>query len=382
MTKQAALAVAALLVAAGCSTYNPLKAVGIISDPPNPPTELKPIKATVNPKAAWSANVGKAQGFRLVPVVQEGRVYAINNDGTLTVLDASNGRVATSVSSKEKFSGGLGFGEGRLYAGTMKGEVVALDTAGKVQWTSAVAGEVIAAPAASRNVVVVRTSDGRIFGLAGADGKRLWVFQRPAPALLLRTEAGVLAEGRDVVAGYPNGKLVALDIEDGKLTWEATVTAPRGATELERIADVAGLPLIEGNNVCAVAYQGKIACFDIQTRNIIWSRDLSSARSLAVDAKNVYAVDDIGRVHALDKKTGASLWVQDKLKYRKLTSPAVVNGSVVVGDGFGYLHVLSAEDGSLIGRLATDGSAINGLVPTADGLVVQTDKGTLALVRW
>jgi outer membrane protein assembly factor BamB len=208
------------------------------------------------------------------------------------------------------------------------------------------------------------------------------VFQRPAPALLLRTEAGVLAEGRDVVAGYPNGKLVALDIEDGKLTWEATVTAPRGATELERIADVAGLPLIDGNNVCAVAYQGKIACFDIQTRNMIWSRDLSSARSLAVDAKNIYAVDDTGRVHALDKKTGASLWTQDKLKFRKLTSPAVVNGSVVVGDGFGYLHALSPDDGRLIGRLATDGSAVSGLVPTPDGLVIQTDKGTVAMVRF
>jgi outer membrane protein assembly factor BamB len=382
MTQRAALALAALAVAAGCSTYNPLKAVGIISDPPNKPTQLQPITATVNPRAAWSASVGKAQDFRLMPVLEDGRVYAISNAGTFTVLDAASGRVTASVASKEKFSGGLGFGDGKLYAGTMKGDVVALDTSGKVQWKSAVAGEVIAAPAAARSVVVVRTSDGRIFGLAAADGKRLWVFQRPSPSLLLRTEAGVLAEGRDVVAGYPNGKLVALDIEDGKLTWEATVSASRGATELERIADVAGLPLIDGNNVCAVAYQGKIACFDIQTRTVIWSRDLSSARSLASDAKNIYAVDDTGRVHALDKKTGASVWTQDKLKYRKLTSPAVVNGSIVVGDGFGYLHVLSPDDGRLIGRLATDGSAVSGLLPTPDGLLMQTDKGTVALVRF
>jgi outer membrane protein assembly factor BamB len=231
-------------------------------------------------------------------------------------------------------------------------------------------------------VVVVRTSDGRIFGLGAADGKRRWVFQRPSPSLLLRTEAGVLAEGRDVVAGYPNGKLVALDIEDGKLTWEATVATPRGSTELERIADVAGLPLIDGNTICAVAYQGKIACFDIQSRNVVWSRDLSSSRSLASDAKNIYAVDDDGRVHALDKKAGASLWTQDKLKYRKLTSPAVLNGYVVVGDGFGYLHVLSPEDGRLVGRLATDGSPVLDLVPAKDGVLVQTEKGTVALVRF
>ena len=264
----------------------------------------------------------------------------------------------------------------------MQGEVVALDMAGKVQWKSQVAGEVIAPPAGGHDVAVVRTSDGRIFGLSAADGKRIWVFQRPSPSLLLRTEAGVLAEGRDVVAGYPNGKLVALDIEDGKLTWEATVSNPRGSTELERIADVAGLPLIDGNNVCAVAFQGKIACFDIQTRNVVWSRDLSSSRSLASDKANVYAIDDTGRVHALDKKAGASVWTQDKLKYRRLTSPAVANGYVVVGDGFGYLHVLSPDDGRLVGRLATDGSAIEGLVPVQGGVLLQTEKGSVVLVRF
>jgi outer membrane protein assembly factor BamB len=382
MTRRALLAVAALAVASGCSSYNPLKWVGIISDPPNPPTPLQPIKQTVNARAAWTASVGKSQGFRLVPVVQEGRVYAIAADGTFSVIDEANGRVAASVATKEKFSGGLGIGGDKLYAGTLKGEVVALDTAGKVQWKSQLAGEVIAPPAASRDVAVVRTSDGRIFGLAAADGKRLWVFQRPSPSLLLRTEAGVLAEGRDVVAGYPNGKLVALDVEDGKLTWEATVSTPRGSTELERIADVAGLPLIDGNSVCAVAFQGKIACFDIQTRNVIWSRDLSSSRSLVSDAKNIYAIDDTGRVPALDKKAGASVWTQDKLKYRRLTSPAVANGYVVVGDGFGYLHVLAPEDGSIVGRLATDGSAIESVVPTRDGVVVQTEKGTVAMVRF
>jgi outer membrane protein assembly factor BamB len=380
--KRLVVLAAVAIAAAGCSTYNPLKAVGIISDPPNPPTPLTAITETVKPRAAWTASVGKSQGFRLVPVLQEGRVYAVSADGTFTVLDATNGRAISTAQTQERFSGGLGFGDGRLLGGTMKGEVVALDMAGKVEWKSAVAGEVIAPPAASRDVVVVRTSDGRIFGLGAADGKRRWVFQRPSPSLLLRTEAGVLAEGRDVVAGYPNGKLVALDIEDGKLTWEATVATPRGSTELERIADVAGLPLIDGNTICAVAYQGKIACFDIQSRNVVWSRDLSSSRSLASDAKNIYAVDDDGRVHALDKKAGASLWTQDKLKYRKLTSPAVLNGYVVVGDGFGYLHVLSPEDGRLVGRLATDGSPVLDLVPAKDGVLVQTEKGTVALVRF
>jgi outer membrane protein assembly factor BamB len=382
MTAMRALLVAALLPLAGCSSWNPLVALGIKSEPANKPTPLVPIDEKVKPRAAWSASVGKAVGVFLRPDVDGGRVYAAAADGALTVLEEETGRVVTRTETKKRVSGGVEFANGKVLVGTLKGEVVALDPQGKELWTSLVAGEVIAPPAMSRNVVVVRTADGRIFGLSGDDGKRRWVFQRPSPPLLLRSDAGVLAAGGDVVAGYPNGKLIALDVEDGKLTWEVTVSPPRGTTELERIADVAGLPVIDGNTVCAGAFQGKVACFEIQTRNMLWSKDVSSPHALARDARNLYVVDDNGAVHALDKTSGATTWKNDKLLYRRLTSPIVHQGVVVVGDGFGFLHVLSVDDGALTGRLATDGSAIHAIVPVAGGVLVQTANGQLSLVRF
>jgi outer membrane protein assembly factor BamB len=328
-------------------------------------------------------NVGKSGGFVLRPQMEGNRVYAASTDGAVSVIDADNGRQVARYETKAKISGGVTAAEGRILVGTMKGEVIALDGDGKPAWTTSVAGEVIAPVAVSRQVAVVRTADGRIFGLASTDGKRKWVFQRPTPALLLRSEAGVLAAGGDVVAGYPNGKLIALDLDDGKLTWEVTVSLPRGATELERIADVAGLPVIEGGIVCAAAYQGKVACFEIQSRNVLWSRDLSTALGLARGPKHVYAVDDSGAVHALDKSSGTSVWKQDKLQYRRLTAPVVVSGYVVVGDLQGYVHVLSPDDGAIVGRMATDGTPVQSLVPVAnDGLLVQTAGGALSLVRF
>ena len=190
-----------------------------------------------------------------------------------------------------------------------------------------------------------------------------------------------LALGGDVVAGYPNGKLIALDIDTGQQTWEVTVSLPRGATELERIADVAGLPTVDGNNVCAGAYQGKVGCFDIASRNQIWSRDVSTSRTVAVDKKNVYIVDDTSAVQALDKASGASVWKQDKLVNRRLTAPVILDGRVVVGDLDGYLHVLSPDNGELIGRLATDGTQVTSIVAIAGGIIVQTAGGTVALVK-
>ncbi len=373
---------APLALAAACSTYNPLRWVGIIDAPPNPPTPLAAIKATANPVAVWTASVGKAAGFMFQPAEDAGHVYAAAADGTVTVVDAANGRVASRIETKKHLSGGLAAGDGKIFAGTVDGEVIALEPSGKLDWATPVLGEVIAPASVSRGVAVVRTTDGRLLGLATADGKRKWVFQRPSPSLLLRSPAGVITVDGDVVAGYSNGKLLALDIDDGKLTWEVTVSLPTGATELERIADVAGLPAIDGADVCAAAFQGKVACFEIQTRNMIWSRELSTAHNLVTDAKNLYLVDGTGAVQALDKKTGSSVWKNDKLLYRRLTSPLVVNGNIVVGDGFGYLHVLSADDGALIGRLPTDGTAVLSLVPATTGFIAQTAGGSLISVRF
>lgn len=375
-------AIAALALAAGCSSYNPLKWVGIISEPAHPPTPLAPIEAKVTPHAVWTAAVGKSAGFNLRPAIEGGRVYAAAADGTISVLAEDTGRLVSRAETKKPIAGGLEIAEGRIVAGTIKGEVFAIDTSGKALWSSFVPGEIIAPASVSRNIAVARTADGRIFAFSMADGKRLWVYQRPTPSLLLRSPAGVIAIGGDVVAGYPNGKLIALDIDDGKLVWEATVALPKGATELERIADVAGLPVIDGPDICAAAFQLKVACFEISTRNVLWSRDVSTARALATDAKNLYLVDETHAVQALDKKTGASVWKQDKLQYRHLTSPVIFDGKVVVGDLEGYLHVLSPDDGAIIGRLATDGTPVVSLVPGLSALFAQTEGGALVAVRF
>ena len=376
----AAVAAFAAIVS-GCSSWNPLVAVGIMSEPANKPTPLAPIQASLSPRLAWTHSVGKSAGYSFRPAIFERRVYAISADGLLSIVDEDSGRSMLKVETKKQLSGGLEIGDGRVIVGTLKGEVIALDGDGKVQWTSTVQGEVIAPAAVSRKTAVVRTSDGRIFGLNLEDGKRKWVFQRASPSLLLRSEAGVIAVGQDVVAGYPNGKLIALDIDDGKLTWEATVSLPRGATELERIADVAGLPVIDAGTVCAGAFQAKVACFEIASRNMLWSRDLSTARAVVRDDRNLYVVDDTSQVHALAKDGGASVWKQDKLRYRRLTSPLVFDRTVWVGDFEGYVHMLAPDTGEIIGRIRVDSSPINAMIPANGGVIVQTANGTLALIR-
>ena len=372
---RAALAACALALG-GCSYFSWFKSAD------EKPMPLAEIRATVTPRVAWSASVGRAGGFRFFPRIEAGRVFTAAADGTVTVLDAESGRQAARFDAGRKLSSGAG-GQGEtIIVGTIKGEVAAFDLAGKSLWVANVGGEVLAPVVVAGATAVVRTADGRIFALGLADGKRRWVYQRPTPALLLRAETAVLVTPTNVVAGYPGGKLIALDLDDGKLTWEVTVSLPRGSTELERVADVSGLPVIDGGRICAGAFQGKVACFDIAGGNTLWTRDLSTATGLALDDKSAYVTDDQDNVHALDRDTGASRWKQDKLLRRRVTAPVVVDGKVVVGDSLGYLHVLSKDDGAFLGRVSVDGGAVNALVPTGSALLVQTAGGTVSLVRF
>jgi outer membrane protein assembly factor BamB len=238
---------------------------------------------------------------------------------------------------------------------------------------------VLAPAALEGSLVVARAGDGRLYGLDAASGKQRWLYQRSGPALSLRSHGGVIVERGAVFAGFAGGRLVALAAATGNVGWDSVVALPRGTTELERVADVMGLPVVDGDRVCAVSYQGRVACFDTQSGTTIWARDMSSVNGMDADHRGAYITDEKNAVIALDKSNGGSLWKQDKLFGRGLSAPLAFGRFVIVGDYEGYVHFLSREDGSFAARIATDGSAI-GAPPAAldaDTILVQTRNGGL-----
>jgi outer membrane protein assembly factor BamB len=226
--------------------------------------------------------------------------------------------------------------------------------------------------------VLVRSIDNRVFAFGADDGKRRWVYQRAASSLIVRTPAGALVDGDSVYAGFRGGKLAAIALSNGGLRWEATVALPKGATELERVTDVVGDPVAQGLEVCAAAYQGRVACYEMANGRQVWARELSSLTGVSVDARYAFAADDRGAVHALDRTSGRSVWKQDRLAHRELSLPLPVGNAVAVGDLEGYVHFLARDTGAFIARHETGGGAVRA-APLAlpAGLLVQTVGGAL-----
>ena len=324
---------------------------------PKKPGPLPAFEAKANARVDWQVAMGGKGGFGFSPAVRKEVIYAASPDGTIVSVEPSTGKQNWRITAERKLSAGVGAGPNSIVVGTDKADVFAFDTSGKPLWSGKVSSEVAGPPADAEGLIVVWSLDGKIFGLSEADGTRKWVYQRTTPPLTVRRFAGGVTSRGGLFTGTAGGKLLALDLATGALGWEASVATPKGATELERIADVTSLPVIEERQVCAAAYQGRVACFELVRGNLTWSRDFSSLNGIATDNRFLYLTTDDGAIQALDKSTGASAWKQDKLAVRYPSGPAIIGDYLGVVDAEGYLHLLDRNDGSLVGRLATDGAA-------------------------
>jgi len=356
------LLLSSLLLIASCSTISDLKtdlSERVFGrEAAEPPEPLAEIKETASVKVLWQAKLGSTGIYDFTPAVEAGYAYVASAEGELAKLDITNGAQAWRINVGEKLTGGVGVGGSLAIVGTQKGSIYAYDVSGKLQWKSKLSSEVLSAPKYFDGLVIVRTGDNRIYGINANDGSRKWVYDRTGPALTLRSSAGVVVDSGAVYAGFAGGKLVSIRADNGKIMWEASVALPKGVTEIERIADITSLPVVDGPLVYAVAYQGRIAAVDRTNGRVIWNRDISSLSGLTSDDARIFVSHAAGSVYALDYTTGKTFWRQGALKNRQLTAPLAMGALIAVGDIEGNVHFLSREDGAFGARVKTGADQI------------------------
>ena len=341
------------------------------------PAELVNIASPRAMKTLWRADIGGAGPFVFSPALAEGALYVASRDGAVAKLSLNDGKPAWRIKTNAQHSGGVGSDGSLVAVGTDKGEVIALDAStGSARWRARVSSEILSAPVVSEGLVVVRSADSRIFAFDVADGKRRWVYQRAAASLIVRAPTGVTVTRGALFAGFSGGKLVAIDLRSGAARWEATVALPKGATELERVTDVSGEPVVDGREVCTAAFQGRAACYEVSSGNQLWARELSTLTGMSTDGRYAFVADDKGAIHALDRTNGRSLWKQDQLANRLISQVLPLGNELVAGDYAGVIHLISRDTGTLLGRANTDGGHVRAApLRIPNGFVVQTANG-------
>jgi outer membrane protein assembly factor BamB len=383
--QRASLALVCALALGGCTTIRGWFS-GSDEAKPTEPSELTEFAATANVARAWRASAGKGEGLIGAgqgPAIADGRVYAAAVEGGVRAFDLQTGAPQWHYKSDLRLSGGPGAGEGLVVAGGLDGEVIALDAAtGVEKWRAEVTNEVIAAPAVGNGMVFVRSNDGRVTAFDAATGERRWFWTHDLPALSVRgNDAPVLGPGY-VFVGNDDGSLVALAMQDGRPLWEQAIAQPEGRTELDRMADVDGTPVLEGTTLYATSFKRQTMAIDGPSGRPLWVRDNGGAGRLGNASDRLVVTDPTGIVWAIEKSSGGALWQQPALARRNLTAPAIHGDYAVVGDFDGYLHWLRLDNGELAARARSGGERLRATPVVADGvLVVQDVDGSLTAFR-
>jgi outer membrane protein assembly factor BamB len=352
----------------------------------DPPAELTDFPAALRVQRMWDSGVGgdgETLRLGLGIAVENGRVYAAGREGDVLAFDLESGRQVWRARTKTLLAGGTGAGDGLVVVGSSEGAVIGLNSAdGAERWRVKVNGEVLSPPAVSARSVVVRTVDGKLRGLAPDTGKELWTYEQQVPRLSLRGTATPVFVGEAVICGFDNGRVVALNVNDGALLWETTVAPSRGRTELERLVDIDSSVRIVDNNVYAVGFQGRVAMLALDSGQIWWAQDTSSYRGLSVDEGNVYIATAEGDVVALRRNSGTEVWRQSGLAHRGLSAPVATDNAVAVADFKGYVHWLDKSSGAFIGRAQAGGARVsNPPFAVGDRVFLINDEGRLTAFK-
>lgn len=377
---------ACMAALAGCSTVRGWFGKDDAAAKPNEPAELADFTPTANVARLWAQGVGKGEGrtgARQGPAIADNRVYAAAIEGGVHALDLTTGATVWRYESERRLAGGPGAGDGLVVVGGLDGEVIALDAAtGAEKWQAKVPNEVIAAPAIGGGLVFVRSNDGRVTAFDAASGERRWFWNRDVPLLSVRGNDAPLIGPGFVFVGNDDGTVAALSATDGRPLWEQTVGQAEGRSELERMADVDGTPVLDGTVLFATSYKGQTLAIDGPTGRPLWAAQQGGAGRAGVAADRIVVTDRNGNVYALDKNGGSTLWMQPGLARRGLTGVAIHGDYAVVGDAEGYLHWLRLDSGEFAARVRVGRDPIRATpAVVGDMLVAQTVDGKVAAYR-
>lgn len=362
-----------------------------------PVSELPEYEASIFPEEIWSHSAGDGVEdyySQLRPAVRYGKVFVVDRSGLITAFEQNSGdKVWTQDLSKSlsetlaqskspRFSAGITAARNKLFIGSETGAFVAVDAnSGELLWQTYADGELLSVPTVGEGLVVVHTSSGKLEAFSLEDGQQMWSTTTRMPALTLRGTGAAAFESGGFFVGTADGKIAVVIRSNGQVAWEQAIYTPKGGNEFTRMADVDMKPLIIGETLYAVSFNGNLVAMEARTGRIIWTRKYSSFHELAHSGANLFVVDDFGRIYSVDRRNGLERWSNTELTNRTLTAPAVYDDYVVVGDFEGYLHFIDKRTGVLVGQLQVDSSAIfSQPVTTTDGIYVQTRDGKVAKI--
>lgn len=317
----------------------------------------------------WSTKiVGSTPRARLAtaPVVADGRIYLVDIDAVVSAYSTDTGALlwsaplhADKINRESRFGGGVSFSEGKVFATSGLGDVIALNaTDGSVIWRAKPGGPLRGAPGLSNNLVYVLSQDSQLFALDQADGKVEWTQAGSMESQAVFGVASPAAAQGTIVAGFASGELNAYRYENGRLLWQDTLSRTSATTSVSALADIDAEPVIDGGRVYAIGQGGRLVAIDLGTGQRLWEQNFASLSTPWIASEWLFVVTDDARLIAVARASGKVRWIAQLQRYRnekKRKGPIQWSGPVLAGDRL----VLTNSQGQIVSASPADGSVLS-----------------------
>ena len=353
----------------------------------NDPVKLVQIAQPISVlQPVFSTDVGSKKASSKDPLdLQVGyansQIVTASRGGDLTGFDSA-GQRAWSVNVGDQITGGVTLDALSQTAiiSTRSGLVMAFDSAtGAKRWQQQLTGSVLTPALISNNRVILSANDGFLHGLSLQNGQSVWQFATQVPAISVRgTAAPTLLDAKTALLATADGRLHAITVDNGLPQWSRRVGVGAGSSEVERMSDVDGMPIVDNNQLFAISYSGQLLGINLASREVLFVNELASLKSLAVNNQQVIATGLDGKVVAYNRTNGQVLWESDELAYRHLTNPVMIGNYIAVGDFDGVVHLFDPANGKIVSRVQTKG-ALSSLQVQGSRLLTQSTSGQVAI---
>lgn len=353
----------------------------------NDPVKLVQIAQPISVlQPVFSTDVGSKKASSKDPLdLQVGyansQIVTASRGGDLTCFDSA-GQRAWSVNVGDQITGGVTLDALSQTAiiSTRGGLVMAFDSAtGAKRWQQQLTGSVLTPALISNNRVILSANDGFLHGLSLQNGQSVWQFATQVPAISVRgTAAPTLLDAKTALLATADGRLHAITVDNGLPQWSRRVGVGAGSSEVERMSDVDGIPIVDNNQLFAISYSGQLLGINLASREVLFVNELASLKSLAVNSQQVIATSLDGKVVAYNRSNGEVLWESEELAYRHLTNPVMIGNYIAVGDFDGVVHLFDPASGKIVSRVQTKG-ALSSLQVQGSRLLTQSTSGQVAI---
>ncbi|MBB6362736.1 outer membrane protein assembly factor BamB [Acinetobacter lwoffii] len=346
---------------------------------PNPLPKLTQAKTLVPVFSTSVASTDAADPLRLRLDADNGVVFAIDPKGEVSAFKGKQ-RLWQKKVSKDNLSSGVEAAEGLVVVGNQKGQLFALDQqTGDQKWTAQLTGALLAPSLIHAGRVISVSNDGTVYAHEIATGAQVWTYNLPNVQFSLRGMAAPVAlDARNVLIASSNAYIYALDALSGVPKLQRRVAVSDGRSDIQRLVDIDGEPVVAGQFVVTTSYQGQVTVLNLASQQVVWSEDASSIQRPEVVGNGVFVAQTDGKIKAFEITSGQPLWENDQLLNRKLSNPVMLGTDLVVGDLDGVLHLIDPRTGQITGRSKTSGE-VRSLRVIDNQLYVSTRKGALSI---